>query len=217
MSAISQNIRGCCCPEKIRSSLLHLPLADPSDPEQFQTRRNSLTVGCDSGGGSGGQSGRGGFSSGRSSGPSSGRGIGHAIGHSFSRLFGHHNKAPSSAHDMAPPLAGATVLHGKVVQLPGPQIISSPARRRFPHRPINDFPFGDRFLLFPPRPGFGFADARASVFRATASSTMISTALPADSFSAHFSSVDFPGPLSAARHSCHSMIRGLITSLTIPR
>lgn len=112
--------------------------------------------GSGSGGGSGGHGGRGGFSSGRSSGPSSGRGIGHAIGHSFSRFFGRHNKAPSSAHDMAPPLAGATVLHGKVVQLPGPQIISSPARRRFPHRPINDFPFGDRFLFFPPRPGFRF-------------------------------------------------------------
>ena len=57
---------------------------------------------------------------------------------------------------MAPPLAGAAVLYGKVVQLPGPQIVSAPARDRFPHRPINDFRFGDRFLFFPPRPGFGF-------------------------------------------------------------
>ena len=107
-------------------------------------------------GGSGGHGGRGGFSSGRSSGPSSGRGVGHALGHSFGHFFGHHGKAPSSAHDVAPPLAGAAVQHGKVVQLPGPQIVSSPARRRLHHRPINDFRFGDRFLFFPPRPGFGF-------------------------------------------------------------
>ncbi len=107
-------------------------------------------------GGSGGHGGRGGFSSGRSSGPSSGRGVGHAIGHSFGHLFGRHSKAPSSAHEMAPPLVGATVLHGKVVQLPGPQIVSSPTRRRLHHRTINDFPFGDRFLFFPPRRGFGF-------------------------------------------------------------
>jgi hypothetical protein len=106
--------------------------------------------------GSGGHGGRGGFSSGRSSGPSSGRGVGHALGHSFGHFFGHHGKAPSSAHDVAPPLAGAAVQHGKVVQLPGPQIVSSPARRRLHHRPINDFPFGDRFLFFPPGPGFGF-------------------------------------------------------------
>ena len=44
-----------------------------------------------------------------------------------------------------------------------------------------------------PGPDSDLADARALVFRATASSsTMISTALPGDSFSIHFSSVDFP-------------------------
>jgi hypothetical protein len=47
------------------------------------------------------------------------------------------------------------VLHGKVVQLPGPQIVSAPARFRVHHRPLNDFPFGDGILFFPPRPGFG--------------------------------------------------------------
>jgi len=115
--------------------------------------------GSGSGGGPGGHGGRGGrsgFSSSRSSGASSGRGVGHAIGHSFGHLFGHHSKAPSSAHDMAPPLAGAAVLHGKVVQLPGPQIVSSPAQPKFHHRPINDFPFGNRFMFFPLQPGFGF-------------------------------------------------------------
>jgi hypothetical protein len=105
--------------------------------------------------GSGGHGGRGGFSSGRSSGASTGTGVGHAIGHSFGRLFGRQSKTPSSAHDMATPLAGAAGLHGAILQPPGAQIISAPARRRFPRRP-EDFPFGDRFLFFPPQAGFGF-------------------------------------------------------------
>jgi len=57
---------------------------------------------------------------------------------------------------MAPPLAGAAFVHGKIVQLPGPQIEHSPAQLRSRHRPIDDFPFGDRFLLMRPRAGFGF-------------------------------------------------------------
>jgi hypothetical protein len=99
-------------------------------------------------GGSGGHGGRGGFSSGRSSGPSSGSGVGHTIGHSFGRLFGRPN-----APDM--PIAGAAFVHGKVVQLPGPRIASSPAQRKFPHR--HGFRFGGcgdfdfprhRFLIY---------------------------------------------------------------------
>jgi len=104
--------------------------------------------------GSGGHGGRGGFSSGRSSGASTGTGVGHAIGHSFGRLFGRQSKTPSSAHNMATPLAGAAGLHETVLQPPGAQIISASARRRVPRRP-EDFPFGDRFLFFPPRAGFG--------------------------------------------------------------
>jgi hypothetical protein len=100
--------------------------------------------------------GHGGPGGGRSSGISSGRGVGHSVGHSFGHLFGRHGKASSSAHDMAPPLAGAAVVHGKIVQLPGPQVDHSSAGRRFPDRPINDFPFGDRFVLLRPRAGFGF-------------------------------------------------------------
>src|ERR1700722_103922 len=69
-----------------------------------------------------------------------------------------------------------------------------------------------------PGPDSAWADARASVFRATPfSSTMTSVALPGDSFSTHFPSVDFPGPLTPIRSSCHSTTRCLITSLTIPR
>jgi hypothetical protein len=56
---------------------------------------------------------------------------------------------------MATPLAGAAGLHGAILQSPGAQIISAPARRRFPRRP-EDFPFGDRFLFFPLQAGFGF-------------------------------------------------------------
>lgn len=106
-------------------------------------------------GGSGGHGSRGGFSSGRSSGASRGTGVGHAIGHSLGRLFGRQNKTPSSAHDTETPLIGTAGLHGAILQPPGAQIISAPARRRFPRRP-EDFPFGDRFLFFPPRSGFGF-------------------------------------------------------------
>jgi hypothetical protein len=102
------------------------------------------------GGGHGGPGGHGG------GGLSSGRGVGHAMGHSFGHLFGHHGKASNSAHDMEPPLAGAVLVHGKIVQLPGPHIDLSAAERRFAHRRIDDFPFGERFLLMRPRAGFGF-------------------------------------------------------------
>jgi hypothetical protein len=103
------------------------------------------------GGGPGGHGG-----GGRSSGLSSGRGVGHALGHSFGHLFGRHGNGSNSAHDLAPPLAGAAVVHGKIVQLPGPQIDHSPAQLRSRHWPIDDFPFGERFLRMRPRAGFGF-------------------------------------------------------------
>ena len=104
--------------------------------------------------GSGGHGGRGGFSSGRSSRASTGTGVGHAISHSLGRLFGRQSKTASSAYDMAIPLTGTPGLHGAILQPPA-QIISAHARHRFPRRP-EDFPFGDRFLFFPPRAGFGF-------------------------------------------------------------
>jgi hypothetical protein len=78
------------------------------------------------------------------------------MGHSLGHLFGRHGKASNSGHEMAPPLAGAAVVHGKIVQLPGPQIDHSPAQLRSRHRPIDDFPFGERFLLLRHRRGFGF-------------------------------------------------------------
>jgi hypothetical protein len=114
----------------------------------------TIAVGARPSGTGGGPGGHGG--GGRSSGLSSGRSVGHAIGHSFGHVFGRHGKASSSAHDMEPPLAGAVLVHGKIVQLPGPQIDHSAAERRFTHRRIDDFPFGERFLLMRPRAGFGF-------------------------------------------------------------
>ena len=102
--------------------------------------------------GSGGHAGHGGFS-GHSSSHSSGNGFGHAIGHSFGHLFGRHSKA--SGRDAAPPVAGAAVVRGKVVQLSAPQTVHVPAPRRMHHHPRNNFPFGDRFLLFPRGRNFG--------------------------------------------------------------
>jgi hypothetical protein len=56
---------------------------------------------------------------------------------------------------MTTPLTGTAGLHAATSQRAEAQIISAPARRRFPLRP-EDFPFGDRFLCFPSRSGFGF-------------------------------------------------------------
>jgi hypothetical protein len=65
------------------------------------------------GGGHGGPGGH--VGSGHSSGGFSGRSVGHAIGHSFGHVFGRHAKASSAADEMEPPVAGATVVHGKTV------------------------------------------------------------------------------------------------------
>ena len=71
-----------------------------------------------SGGHFGGRFGGGGFS---------GHSFGHAVSHSFGHMFGHHSgghdsrlgKVPGSRGE-EPPLAGAALIHGKLVQLPGP-------------------------------------------------------------------------------------------------
>lgn len=116
------------------------------------------------GGGHGGHGGHGGFTSGRSSGPSSGKGVGHAIGHSFGHLFGRRSKPPKSTDGMDPPLTGAAGLHRDAAQLPQPSVIVSPPRPIVPHRPINDFPFGDRFLFFPHRSTFAFGGCQSFAF-----------------------------------------------------
>jgi hypothetical protein len=118
-----------------------------------------------SGGGSGGHGGGGGgghvgggHHGGFSSGHSSGGGVGHAIGHSLSRLFGRSGKASGFNSVAALPLGDASTLHGNLVPPGGPRLASS-SGTRIPiyHRPLprpnHSYPY---FLLFPPRPGFGF-------------------------------------------------------------
>jgi hypothetical protein len=86
------------------------------------------------GGGHGASGGHGGFSS--------GRGAGHAVGRSLGHFFGRHSKVagPSRETDIA--------------QHQSPRMVSA-GSQRFHHRHINDFPFGDRFLRFHDRHGFG--------------------------------------------------------------
>lgn len=96
-----------------------------------------------------GHGGRGGFSSGRSS----ANGAGHAIGHSFGRLFGRRSQASNPAPGTLPSPVGAAFQQGKLEPLP--------SSRRFHHRPVNDFPFGDRFPFFTPRRAFGFGGCAA--------------------------------------------------------
>ena len=74
--------------------------------------------------GSGGGHGAGHFSGGGLSGHS----VGHSIGQSFGHMFGNHSgrhssrleKGPGSRGGELPPRAGAALIHGKVVMLPGP-------------------------------------------------------------------------------------------------
>ena len=62
------------------------------------------------------------------SGALSGRSVGHSVGQSFGHIFGHHlgrgssqfEKGPGSRGSDLRPLAGAALIHGKVVRLPGP-------------------------------------------------------------------------------------------------
>lgn len=102
---------------------------------------------------SGGHSGHGGFSSG---------GAGHSVGRSLGRIFGHHSKGPVPGHEIAAPDNGPAVTFG-AIQPAGPKFFVT-ASRRFHHRHANDFPFGDRFLRFPGRPGFGFDGCGGFVF-----------------------------------------------------
>ena len=55
----------------------------------------------------------------------SGHSVGHSVGHSFGRRFGHRpgkgSSQPRSRGGELPPLAGAALIHGKVVILPSPR------------------------------------------------------------------------------------------------
>ena len=76
------------------------------------------------------RSGGGGHGSGHfSSGGFSGHSVGHSVGQSFGHMFGHHpgkgssqfERGPGSRGGDLPPLAGAALIHGKVVMLPSPR------------------------------------------------------------------------------------------------
>jgi hypothetical protein len=76
---------------------------------------------------------------------------GHSIGHSFGHAFGHHSGGRGKGTSLGrgksevPPLAGAAMIHGKVVQLPNPQKVMAPGRRRFHREPFTEFAPGRRF------------------------------------------------------------------------
>jgi hypothetical protein len=105
----------------------------------------------------------GGHMGGGFSGGFSGRGLsGHAIGHSFGGMFGRHPGGRGLGHNRSvasseePPLMGAVLVHGKVVQMPGPEATPFSAARRFPREPRHEFFFGQAFP-FTPRRHFGDA------------------------------------------------------------
>ena len=105
------------------------------------------------------QHGGGGHSSGGHSGFGGGHSIGHSMGHSFGHVFGHHSGGRGRSSPMgkggseAPPLTGAAMVHGKVVQLPNPQGVLMRGRPRFRHAPLTEFAFSHHFSGF----AFGFS------------------------------------------------------------
>lgn len=103
---------------------------------------------------------RGGFG-GHISGGFSGHSMGHSVGHSFGHIFGHHGAhAKGQVHaggkDEEPPLAGASMMHGKVAQLPNPGGVTVSAWRRLHREPIDGFRFRRRLGFLPRRNNFGF-------------------------------------------------------------
>ena len=80
----------------------------------------------------------------------SGHSVGHSIGQSFGHMFRNHSggdssrleKGPGSRGGELPPLAGAAVIHGKVVMLPGPEggmTFDGPARQMVRGRFVASF------------------------------------------------------------------------------
>jgi len=103
----------------------------------------------------------GGHISGGFSGHSAGHAVGSSIGHSFGHLFGHHGghgkgSAFKSGRGEEPPVAGAAIVKGKLVQLRGPAFVVGAARPPLRHDPFEGFPFRNRFDVFPSQNQFGF-------------------------------------------------------------
>ncbi len=103
----------------------------------------------------------GGHISGGFSGHSAGHAMGSSIGHSIGHLFGHHGGRgkggiSKSGRIEEPPVAGAAIVKGKLVQLPGPAFVVGAARPPLRRDPFEGFPFRHRFDLLPFRNQFGF-------------------------------------------------------------
>ncbi|HYL62818.1 MAG TPA: hypothetical protein VE077_09365 [Candidatus Methylomirabilis sp.] len=115
------------------------------------------------GGHAGGGHGFGGHS-GFGGGHSMGHSIGHSAGHTFGHFFGHHSGArgrgspTGRAGSEVPPLAGAAMIRGRVVQLPNPQGVPVGPRPVFHRRPITEFGFPRHsgFFAFGGSSFFGF-------------------------------------------------------------
>jgi hypothetical protein len=103
----------------------------------------------------------GGHISGGFSGHSAGHAMGSSIGHSFGHVFGHRGGrgkggAFKSGRAEEPPVAGAAIVKGKLVQMPGPAFVVGAARPPVRHDPFEGFPFRHRFDVFPFQNQFGF-------------------------------------------------------------
>lgn len=101
------------------------------------------------------QHGGGGHAGGGHSGFGGGHSTGHSVGHSLGHMFGRHSGSngrglSGKAGDENPPLAGAAMIHGRVVQLPNPAGVVG-SGRRFHHGPVREFGFPRHFGSF----GFG--------------------------------------------------------------
>jgi hypothetical protein len=96
----------------------------------------------------------------------SGRSIGHSTGHAISHMFGHrtgnHLKGNGEratrgkGNSEEPPLAGAVMEHGRVVQMPSPIGVVAPPPRGVHRAPIVEFGAPRRNGMFPLKNNFGF-------------------------------------------------------------
>jgi hypothetical protein len=103
---------------------------------------------------------------GHMSGGFSGHSIGHSTGYALGHMFGHRSgfhpngkgvrTARGKGNNQEPPLAGAVMEHGRVVQMPGPIGSLEPPGQRFHRAPIVEFGAPRRNAAFPRKNNFGF-------------------------------------------------------------
>ena len=100
------------------------------------------------------------------SGGFSGHSIGHSTGYALGHMFGHRSgfhpngkgvrTARGEGNNQEPPLAGAVMEHGRVVQMPGPIGSLEPPGQRFHRAPIVELGAPRRNAAFPRKNNFGF-------------------------------------------------------------